>query len=97
MCSHVPQVPNVLIALVVLSSLSHMDTATTILYVHMTEVQKYNAIMVLSQQSLIFTFSFKNFHVNISFRASKASNSIWQHVFKTVQPNSTFAISSSFA
>jgi hypothetical protein len=35
----VPQVPNVLIALVVLSSLSHMDTTTTILYVHMTDVQ----------------------------------------------------------
>jgi hypothetical protein len=46
---------------------------------------------------LIFTFSFKNFHVNISFRASKASNSIWQHLFKIVEPNSTFAISSSFA
>ncbi len=46
---------------------------------------------------LIFTFSFKKFHVNISFKASKASNSIWQHLFKIVEPNSTFAISSSFA
>jgi hypothetical protein len=46
---------------------------------------------------LIFTFSFKNFHVNISFRASKTSNSIWQHLFKIVEPNSTFAILSSFA
>jgi len=44
----VPQVPNVLIALVVLSSLSHMDTTTIILYVHMTEVQIY--AMVLNQQ-----------------------------------------------
>jgi hypothetical protein len=43
------QVPNMLIGLVVLSSLSHMDTTTIILYVHMTEVQIYNA-MDLSQQ-----------------------------------------------
>jgi len=43
------QVPNVLIGLVVLSSPSHMDTTTTILYVHITDVQKYNA-MVWSQQ-----------------------------------------------